>query len=103
MNCILSLKEVEDLLILMKSLHIFRLRSNPTPELEGLNHNYMMDDKGNLYIRVTIDNVLFERTNERIRLNVFLEDKDYQVTGKIEVFDPISRQRNSFSDEVKGK
>ncbi|NLW27852.1 hypothetical protein [Acetivibrio saccincola] len=83
--------------------HIQIEESNPTPELEGLNHNYMMDDKGNLYIRVTIDNVLFERTNERIRLNVFLEDKDYQVTGKIEVFDPISRQRNSFSDEVKGK
>ncbi|MDQ2085416.1 carbohydrate-binding protein [Herbivorax sp. ANBcel31] len=83
--------------------HIQIEESNLTPELEGLTYNYMVDGRGNLYVRVTIDDVLFMSTDERIKLNVFLEDENYQVTGKAEVFDPVSRQRNSFSDKVRAR
>ena len=71
-------------------------QNNLTPELEDVSYNYMLDDKGNLYVRVVIDNVLFTRTNEKIKLNVFVNGGDWQVLGKAEVFDPISRQRIAF-------
>ena len=83
--------------------HIQVEQNNLAPELEDVSYNYMLDDKGNLYVRVVIDNVLFTRTNEKIKLNVFVNGGDWQVLGKAEVFDPISRQRIAFSDEVRGK
>ncbi|TYQ15229.1 UNVERIFIED_CONTAM: S-layer family protein [Acetivibrio alkalicellulosi] len=71
------------------------------PQLEDMSFNYLLDDRGNLYVKITLNNVMFTQTNQQIKLNVILKDGGkYQVIGKTEVFDPISRQRLSFSNEV---
>ncbi|GAE88730.1 hypothetical protein [Acetivibrio straminisolvens] len=79
------------------------LTDRNTPPLEGYNYKYLVDNKGVLYLKVIIEDTLITKPSEKIRLNVSLKNLDggsYEVVGKIEVIDPISRQRLAFSDEA---
>ncbi|HHV28475.1 MAG TPA: carbohydrate-binding protein [Clostridium sp.] len=74
-----------------------------TPPLEGYNYKYLVDNKGVLYLKVIIEDTVITKPSEKIRLNISLKNLDggsYETVGKIEVIDPISRQRLAFSDET---
>lgn len=79
------------------------LTDGNTPPLEGYNYKYLVDNKGVLYLKVIIEDTLITKPTEKIRLNISLKNLDsgsYEVAGKIEVIDPVSRRRLAFSDEA---
>jgi len=79
------------------------LTDGNTPPLEGYNYKYLVDNKGVLYLKVIIEDTLITKPTEKMRLNISLKNLDsgsYEVAGKIEVIDPVSRRRLAFSDEA---
>lgn len=74
-----------------------------TPPLEGYKYQYSVDKKGVLYLKVIIEETLITKPSEKIKLNVVLNNLaggSYEVVGKIQVIDPVSRKRLAFSDEA---
>jgi hypothetical protein len=71
-----------------------------TPGLVVVSQNYVSDAKDVLYLKIKIENVVFKDENQRIKLNVELNNYGgFEIIGKTEVYDPISLQRLAFSNE----
>lgn len=73
-----------------------------TPPLESHTYQYSVDKMGVLYVKIIVENTLITKPSEKIKFNIALKNLsggNYDVIGKIEVIDPISRQRLAFSDE----
>jgi hypothetical protein len=74
-----------------------------TPPLEGYKYQYSIDNKGVLYLKVIVEETLITKPSEKIKLNIGFKNLgggSYDVIGKIEVIDPVSRKRLAFSDEA---
>jgi len=77
--------------------------SGNTPGLVVVSQNYLRDKNNVLYLKVKIENVVFTKANQKIKLKVNLKNVNAQgameVIGKTEVYDPVSLQRLAFSNE----
>ncbi|KNY27490.1 carbohydrate-binding protein [Pseudobacteroides cellulosolvens] len=74
-----------------------------TPVMENMTYSYT-DSGGKPLADITINNVKFDTTDQKVKINVYLKSNasssSYVVTGKLEAFDPITKKRLGYSDET---
>jgi hypothetical protein len=83
--------------------HVELRSDGNTPPLENYKYQYSVDKKGVLYLKVIVEDTLITKPSEKIKFSIGLNNLsggNYDVTGKIEVIDPVSRKRLAFSDET---
>lgn len=74
-----------------------------TPEYKELKYDYSYDDKGNLFVKVIVENVIYSKKSESIKFNISVDkssNKGLEIIGKVQAFDPISRARLAFSTDA---
>jgi hypothetical protein len=78
--------------------------SGNVPAFENISFDYSFDAKNTSFIKITVTNAKFSSLDQKLKMIISLDrlqgNMSYDIVGKVQAFDPITRQRLAFSKET---
>lgn len=73
------------------------------PAYEKIDYNYSTNGSNDSFIKITVQNAKFTSLDQAVKMVVLLDrlqNGAYEVIGKVQAYDPITRRRLAFSKDI---
>jgi hypothetical protein len=73
------------------------------PAYEKIDYNYSSNGSNDSFIKITVQNAKFTSLDQAVKMIVSLDrlqNGAYEVIGKVQAYDPITRRRLAFSKDI---